>query len=585
MVKIGPAFFENVTESKIRRRGRSSFLTEEILVLAPLFFLILLMAAIIARVFYIQVLRYDYYKGLATSNRTRTALIPAPRGVVFDRAGHPLIANTAIFSISEKGKDKEITRDEALKLLSEGKKVKSEVRREYLYKDAFAHVLGYVGQVTSNQLLMNDYADYGISDTVGKSGLESEYESMLHGKNGTNLFEVDAQGIFTHTLGTNEPIPGQNITTTLDRDIQLSVRDAMKDVEKGAAVVSDPNTGAILALYSAPSFDPNLFTYNKSYEAEGKYKKREDVLLDGVDQPLLDRAIGGVYPPGSTFKLVTAVAALEKGKIKPDTKIEDTGILKVGDFSFGNWYFLQYGRKDGDVDVVKAITRSNDIFFYKAAESAGVDYVSSWAKKFGLGNTLGIDLPGEVKGTVPTMDWKEKNIGEPWYLGDTYHYGIGQGYLLTTPLQVNVFTNVFANDGVLYKPYLIEGKKQVLRKDFINKEYIDLVREGMKGACSAGGTGYSFFDFKVNNERLKIDNKDFIKTASDSAKTVRIEVGCKTGTAETTAQEDPHAWITVFAPYNKPEISVTVLVEKSGEGSQIAGPIATKILKDYFEKK
>ena len=262
--------------------------------------------------------------------------------------------------------------------------------------------------------------------------------------------------------------------------------------------------------------------------------------------------------------------------------------MRVGSFSFGNWYFLQYGKTEGSLDVVRAIKRSNDIFFYKTGERTGVDTISSYANKFGLGKKLGIDLPGEIQGTVPSPSWKEKTIGEQWYLGDTYNYGIGQGYLLTSPLQINMMTAAFANGGTLYEPHLFKNKKlKIKNKKLVDKQYIDLVREGMRQSCETGGVAWPLFDFKVKNERLPIDGKDFIEDdATSSAKMTKIKIACKTGTAEVGDKETkPHAWITLFAPFYKPEIAITVLVENSGEGSSVAGPIAKKILIDYFEKK
>ncbi|HVZ66997.1 MAG TPA: penicillin-binding protein 2 [Patescibacteria group bacterium] len=589
-VKIGPAFYDYLSQEKTTRRGGggNSFVMSGIVHLFPFFILILLFSILAARLFYVQVLRAGYYKDLSDSNRTRTEIVEAPRGIIYDRHNRPLVANSATFSIKKDGKEKEISQEEALKIMSDNGKVDSAVRRDYLYKSAFAHVLGYVGNLSEDESNMPDFKDYGLNDSVGKIGLEKEYESLLHGQNGKKLYEVDAQGNYMRELGTHDPIPGQSINTTLDLDVQLAAKEAMKNVDKGAVVVSDVNDGGIMALYSKPSFDPNLFTHtgSKVYKPDGDYTSPVQVVMDSDKRPLLDRAIGGAYPPGSTFKLVAATAALEKGSIKKDTIIEDTGILKVGNFSFGNWYFLQYGRKEGPLDIVGAIKRSNDIFFYKSAESTGVDNISAWAKKFGMGERLGIDLPGELSGTVPTVEWKEKTIGEQWYLGDTYNYGIGQGYLLATPLQVNMMTDVFANRGTLYKPHLVQGQTKVLKKDFIKKENMDLVTQGMEEACETGGVAWPLFDFKVKNPKLKIDNTDYFKDASAGADMVRVKMGCKTGTAETGDKDtNPHAWITVFAPFNKPEVAVTVLVENGGEGSSIAGPVARDVLKAYFEKK
>lgn len=596
MVKVGPAFLDYVSQDKTKiRKNFKNLIPQELSSLAPLFFLILALLLIVFRLFYIQILRGDYYKRLADENRTKTENIPAPRGVIYDRAGRALLANSPIFRIAQNGKIRDIGRDEALSLMAKNQKVESIVRRDYLYKDAFSHVLGYVGRVSREELAQFAFADYGLSDYVGKTGLEFEYEKILHGKNGKKLFEVDSGGAIIRELGKEEPVSGTSIKTTLDLDIQLSVHDAFSEVERGAAVVSDPRNGAILALFSAPSFDPNVFTRSEQSssvqarsekESSGEYPTPESILTDSEKQPLLNRAITGLYPPGSTFKLITAIAALEQGAIKPETEIEDTGILRVGSFSFGNWYFLQYGKTEGNLNIIGAIKRSNDIFFYKAAESAGVENISSFARDFGLGARFGIDIPGEEEGNVPSPSWKEKTIGEQWYLGDTYNYGIGQGYLLTTPLQVNTFTSVFANGGVLFKPHLKVGDNKILKKNFIKKEYVDLVHEGMRQSCETGGVAWPFFQFKVKSSKLKVDGRDYVREASDSADVVRIKVACKTGTAEAGDKKtSPHAWITLFAPFYKPEIVVTVLVENGGEGSSIAGPIAKKILTDYFERK
>lgn len=585
---VGLAFPDFVTEEGFKKRRGSGrkFIPHEILDLAPLFFLVLLFSFIAVRLFYVQIIRGDYYKRLANENRTRTTVIPAPRGIIYDMYGRPLVSNSPAFKIFDNGKAKIIGKDEALKLISENKKVENDIEREYLYKESFAHVIGYVGQISEKEVLLPEFKNYSISDSVGKIGLEKEYEQKLHGLNGKEIFEVNSKGEQVRPLGREEALQGENINTTLNLDLQLSASNAFKNFKKGAVVVSDPRDGSIRTLFSKPDFDPNIFTHPDSYVASGEYSSRENVILDNDNQPFLNRAISGTYPPGSTFKLVTAVAALEKGAITSSTQIEDTGVLRVGAFSFGNWYYLQYGRTEGSLNVVGAIKRSNDIFFYKAAEGTGVDVLSLWAEKLGLGETYGIDIPGEAHGTVPNPSWKKDVVGESWYLGDTYNYGIGQGYLLTTPLQVNMWTSVFANDGTLYSPHLLKDSTKVLKKNVVKKEYAELVREGMRQSCETGGVAWPFFNFKVKNDNLKIDNLNYVEDASGGAKMVRVKVGCKTGTAQIGGEKDlPHAWISVFAPFYNPEVVVTVLVENGGEGSSIAGPIARDILKEYFEKK
>jgi penicillin-binding protein 2 len=318
------------------------------------------------------------------------------------------------------------------------------------------------------------------------------------------------------------------------------------------------------------------------------YANLDELITDSKNQPFLNRAISGVYPPGSTFKLVVAAAGLSNKIIDENWQVEDTGILKVGEFSFSNWYYTEYGGRDGQVNIVKGIKRSNDIFFYKLAEKIGVDKISQTAVKFGLNRRLGIDLQGEASGTVPTREWKLKEIGEQWYLGDTYHYGIGQGFLLTTPLQVNGWTSVIANDGLLYTPHILKNQKPiVIGQNLLDDNSMKLIRQGMIEACSPGGVAWPLFQFRVHNSKLKIDGKDIlgVDLASGSADTRQITIACKTGTAEHgTADTKPHAWITLFAPAYNPQIVVTVLSESSGEGSIVAAPIAKKILEEWFTR-
>ncbi|KKR34006.1 MAG: Penicillin-binding protein 2 [Candidatus Gottesmanbacteria bacterium GW2011_GWC2_39_8] len=299
--------------------------------------------------------------------------------------------------------------------------------------------------------------------------------------------------------------------------------------------------------------------------------------------------------------------------IMPDTKYEDVGVITVGPFKFPNWYFIQYGKKDGMVDVVTALKRSNDIFFYKVGEGLGIDKLASWSRKLGMGKALGLDISGEAKGLVPDENWKKKNRGEGWYLGDTYHLAIGQGDLLATPLQVNFWTNVVASDGYLCKPTVLNLEPRTKNQEQLNlepriknlepkcvdlglkKEDIDLVKKGMIQACSpasseegVGGTGWPLFNFKIENVKWKIDNVDFLETAEATISgkpIVEVKTACKTGTAE---YGDPkgktHAWFTDFAPAENPQLTVTVLYEGGGEGSSDAGPIAKEILKTWFEK-
>jgi len=541
----------------------------------------------------LQVFKSNYYRLLSDSNRTKTNIIHAPRGIIFDRNAVPLVFNTPGFRKTENGKTIFFERKTALFLIAQSKDLEVDSLREYPYKDEISHVLGFIGQISKEEIEKEEFKNYNIKDVIGKEGIEKQYENLLRGKDGKELVEVDSFGKTLRTLGNTEPIPGQDIKLTLDLNIQRASFVAMQDVKKGAVIVSKPN-GEILALLSKPSFDANLFTLGESYKTAtvSGYQEVSDVLMDGQNQPLLNRAISGTYPPGSTFKIITSAAALEENKMDENFKIEDTGVLQVGAFSYANWYWTKYGRKEGSINIVDAIKRSNDIFFYKTAEMVGVDKLSEMGRKFGLGSALGIDIEGEARGIVPDQKWKKENIGEGWYLGDTYHYGIGQGFVLTTPLQVNAWTQVISNKGTLYQPrLLLNSKLKIQNSKFLSDKTISLIRQGMIESCSTGGVAWPLFEFKVKNEKLKVDGKNFLEapqsTQSANFKDYRkISIACKTGTAEQGGPtSEPHAWITLFAPAYNPEIVVTVLVEEGGEGSNVAAPIAKKILEFYFEKK
>jgi len=594
-MKHGYAFGDHIKTEKIKRRryddGSSralrlrGFLLPIILVVVGL--------SLVFKLFALQVVQGQKYSQLSDSNRLRTLVIHAPRGVIFDRNGVPLVFNIPGFLQITKDKSGTksvaLKKEDALAQIAKGaRNIEVDSLRQYPYKDAMSQILGYIGQISKDEVKSENFLGYQPTDWVGKSGIEQTYEHMLRGTDGRQLLEVDAMNTVTRLLGRNDPLPGQDITLTVDTKLQQAAYDASDSMKKGAVIVSRPD-GEILALVSKPSFDPNLFTLDKTYKSASTsaYTKISDILTDGENHPLLNRAIGGVYPPGSTFKLVTAVSGLETHVIDDQFGITDTGILKVGDFSYANWFYTEYGKKEqGKVDVVRAIARSNDIFFYKLGEKLSVDKLSKTAKEFGLGNILGIDLAGEAAGLVPTKQWKEKVIGEKWYLGDDFHFGIGQGYLLTTPLQVNSWTQVIANGGTLYQPHLIKGSSPVVKnKGIVSDKTLELVRKGMIESCSPGGVAFPLFDFKVKNASLKIDGKDIQSVASASADYRKISVACKTGTAQHGDDKTlPHAWITLFAPAYHPQVVVTVLVESSGEGSVVAAPIAKKVLESYFGK-
>lgn len=591
MWKHGIALGDHIRLEKTHRRfneGHSQYQMRGFLLIV---FLCTSIAVLFFKVFTLQVVHGAYYKNLSDSNRTRTQIIRAPRGVIFDRNKIPLVLNTPGFRQIHSDDTTILSKEDALPRIAKGEKnIEVDSLREYPFKDISAHVLGYTGQITKEQLESEAFSSYQLHDFLGKMGVERSYETELKGVDGKQLIEIDALGKPTRILGITDAIPGKDLSLTLDIAFQQRVYEAMKDVSKGTAIVSTP-TGEILALVSKPSFDPNLFTLDTTYRpaSDSAYRTIASILTDGDGQPLLNRATSGAYPPGSTYKIVTSAAGLQNGIIDENYLVEDTGILRVGGFSFANWFFTQRGGKEGKVDVRKALARSNDIYYYKLAEKIGVEKLAEMSYTLGVGKPTGIDLPGEVSGTVPTKDWKKEIIGETWYLGDTFHYGIGQGFLLTTPMQVNLWTQVIANGGDKYQPHVVKSQKvPVKSQKILNEKTIGLIREGMIQACNPGGTGWPLFEFKVKNENLKVDGRNFmsVEGASGSAEMRHVSVACKTGTAQHGGEETlPHASITLFAPAYDPELVVTVLKESAGEGSNEAGPIAKKILEAWFERK
>lgn len=488
----------------------------------------LLLAATLSRVMLFQ---GDYYRALSEGNRTKDVPIHAPRGIIFDRNGTVLVANLPAFRAS----DQTISKDQAIKLEASGVTAEVDSTRAYYYRESMAHLLGYVSQT----------AESG-GQKVGHGGVEEQYEASLKGEDGKELDEVDARGLKLRVISTVPAQPGADLTLTIDAALQKAAYEQING-KKAAVVATNPMTGEVLAIASSPSFDPNVFT-DLSLDNLFRQTKIKAIFAD-PDQPLFDRAISGTYPSGSTFKIVTATAGLETGKITADFTIDDPGILVIGPYKFPNWKYLRDGGLQGTLNVVGAIQKSNDIFFYETGGKVGQDDLVGWGKKFGLTQPLGIDLPGEAAGNLPTKFL---------YLGDVYHLAIGQGDLLVTPLQVNNWTSVVASGGKLCRPHVV-GKAEC--KDLgIKASTIDLVKQGLISACSPGGTAWPLFNYKV-------------------------QVACKTGTAEFGDPHDrTHAWLTAFAPAGAPSIAVTVLVEAGGEGDTAAAPLVKKILDQWFSK-
>jgi len=525
------------------------------------FFLILLVvvfALLVTKIAELEIIKGDYYFALSAENRIRRIPIRAPRGVIYDTNGKVLAEDAPVYKYVEFSNSSPISYrilgdEEGKKLFEEGAEgVIVDSKRIYQLQDKTAHLVGFLSEATKDEIgqtICPGKPGYILGDFIGRSGVEEQYDCILRGVNGEELFEVDTSGHKVRVLGRKDSLPGNDIKLSIDLSLQEVAFEAMKG-KKGAVVVTKAGSGEILALVSSPSFNPqNIYSDYPLLEKD-------------PNLPLVNRAIGGAYPPGSTFKIISAAAALQEGKIDEKYVYVDPGVIKVNKFGYTNWYYSQYGRTEGPEDLVKAIKRSTDTFFYKLGEMVGAQDLADWAGKFSLGKNTGVDLPGEITGLIPDPKWKQEVIGEPWFLGNTYHMAIGQGYVKLTPLQVNVMTNVIASSGRLCKPSVLKGGSEC-RDIGLSEKTVNLITQGMVEACKPGGTAFPFFDFHP-------------------------DVACKTGTAEfeenNQGKTRTHAWFTSFAPSDSPDIVVTVLVEGGGEGSYVAAPIAKEIFKARFSK-
>jgi penicillin-binding protein 2 len=467
--------------------------------------------------------------------------------------------------------------------------VEIEPLRQYISGTLFAHLTGYVGHIPEEALISytgERDADYDPNDVVGLTGVELIYEDQLRGQKGQRHVEVDVTGREMQTVGSPiEPVPGHNLILTVDADLQAMVTDALRSgiretgSESGVAIVMDPGTGEILAMVSLPSYDPNLFVGGISTEDYSQ-------LSEDPRHPLVNHAISGQYPPGSTFKIVTASAGLEQGVVTPQTLIFCPGTVWIPHrFAPDNPELAQPFNcwlKDGhkSISLVEAIAQSCDIYFglmaggYGEFQGLGQEALHNYGLYFGLGEPSGIDLPGETTGLMPDETWKRLTYGETWVTGDTYNAAMGQGFILTTPLQILNATAALANGGDLFRPTVVREIRDadgnvvrpftphLIRKLPVSAETISLVKNGMRAAVTHG--------------------------TAWGANLGGVAVAGKTGTAEFPGARDwegnlpTHAWFTAFAPFDDPEIAVVAFVEGGGEGSLVAVPIAAEIIAHYF---
>lgn len=556
----------------------------------------------LGRLWQLQVTHGQENLQASTGNRIRIRTIPAPRGVIYDRNAVILATNVPGFrlvgeqvgltsvrkqqladfvaglisspSADVAAKFKEglstevvlssgLTRDEAISLetkLAEWPELRvvSDPVRSYPANSTLAHLLGYLGEINEEELANPKYSTYQPGSKIGRVGIEASYESLLRGQDGRELVEVDARGVAERVIAREDPVAGRNLVLTVDLALTRTLEaELAKYAEKsksgkGAAVALNPQDGSVLAYVSWPSFDPNLFSRGITRDDYAK-------LISDPRKPLFDRVITGTYPPGSTFKPTVAAAALAEKVTTKDRLINSPGVIYLGTQAFANWRPSGFGLQN----IVDSIAYSNDIYFYLMGAELGVDRLSNWARKLGFGEPSGINIPGESKGTVPTSDWKKEVTGEIWYPGDNYNYGIGQGYLLVSPLQLAGSIEVISNGGRLFQPILVKEVRDsanlsvsrdspVLRRaNVVGPEVLAIVKDGMKKACTL-----------------------FVNLAGDT--------GCKTGSAEF-GNDEVHAWFVAFAPWDQPEIVLSILVEGGGHGSQVAAPVSRPILQKYLK--
>ncbi len=573
-----------------------------------------LSSVLLGRMYYLQVLESDRYKTLAEENRISTRLLAPPRGLIFDRFGVAMAQNNQNFRvlvISEQTEGNLNATLEALnKILplteSEIQRIRKDVRRSrdftpvtirenltweqmaaiqlnapdlpgiiideglsrfYPFNEAAAHVVGYVGAVSEEEIASGNPLLKLPGFRVGKSGIELEYNTALCGKEGAQRVEVNAVGRVIREIERDEGVPGAVLPLTIDMRLQKVVYEKMKK-ESGAAVLLDIYTGEVLALVSTPSFDPNKFN-------RGLSNKEWETISTNKKNPLLNKALGGLYSPGSTFKMIVALAALEAGVIRPDTKIFCGGHIMMGSHRFHCW------KPDGhgNVDLKEALMHSCDIYFYEVARRTGIDKIAAMAKRFGFGMPTGINLPGERSGLMPTRRWKEVILGEQWLQGDTYNAGIGQGYVLTTPIQLAVMAAALANDGYKVKPTILVPKNRdttvCLGEDLnISKTYLQLMREGMFNVVNAPkGT--------AKTARVNVNGKLIAgKTGTTQVKRISMkerEEGLRRQD-ELPWEERNHALFVAFGPTDNPRYALSVVIEHGGGGATTAAPIARAIM-------
>jgi len=556
---------------------------------------------LIMRLWQLQVLQGSKYRELSEANRLRIITIPAPRGILFDRNGIPLVRNSSYYCASiiygefDRGKIDLLSKvlnmpaEEILgKINEEGQSpftpiklkqgisfnevayiesrrsdfpgliIEVEASREYIYGNIGSHLIGYLGKLNPSQSKNPAFRDVPPDAFIGQWGAEMLFDKSLRGIPGERVIEVDSLGRELRLLKEKPPIKGDDIKLSLDINLQKEAEEAFGE-RAGALVAIKPATGEILGLVSRPSFDPDLFAKGIEYE-------KWIALTQNNSRPMLNRALQSQYPPGSTFKIITAIAGLEEGVITPETKVDCRGGINYGRWHFGCWR----EKGHGVISLHKAIVESCDVYFYEIGKRLGIDKIYEYASSFGLGKETGFKLVDERRGVIPNTKWKQETKQQPWYLGETFNASIGQGYVAATPVQMAVMISAIANGGNLYKPTLVKDADPVLLgKVKASPETLEIVKSALSGVVNEpDGTGWS-------------------------AKSELIRICGKTGTAQVVAMKygshfmpeklRDHAWFVAFAPAEKSEVALSVFIEHGGHGGGAAAPIAKRAIEAYLK--
>ena len=580
-------------------------------------YVILLVAflGLVTRLFFLQIVAGERYTFLSENNRVRIKRVAGTRGMIYDRNGQLLVDSRPSFDlifVPEDSNDPRATlrllahhlgRDEKqlLQTFEEGKSraafdemvlgrdidwqtvvavethqlelpgvsLRVRPRRSYADGPMTAHVLGYLGEINQKQLNVLKEKGYVVGDEIGQYGVERRWEELLRGQSGGQQVEVDALGRRVRVLHEVTDVPGYTVHLTLDRELQTVAFEALKNRE-GTVVAIDIRNGAVLALASTPAFDPNIFARGiKSEEWSG--------LIKDQLRPLSNRAIQGQFPPGSTFKIIMAIAALEEGVVNPESFIQDPGFFPFGNRQFRDWKKGGHGA----VNLHRAIVESCDTYFYQLGAKLGVDRIAKWSRAFGLGEKSGIALDDEKSGIIPDTEWKRKRFRQPWFPGETISVAIGQGYVTVTPLQLANMMAAVANGGKLFRPYLVskvesldgatvrEYGPDLIRNIELKPDTLGRVQRGLADVVHGpGGTGAA-----ARSPLVRVAGK------TGTAQVIEMK-GAYLKSEHLSYENRDHAWFVAYGPVEDPQIAVAILVEHGGHGGDAAAPIAKKL----FEK-